>query len=78
MRRSVPATAEHVAVEFDVTDDIAAHHLPFRLVLADGAAVPQLAEPFARRQQLLDQDSHPAVAGVPAVHPADVGHQRCL
>src|ERR1039458_9950616 len=72
------ADAEHVAIELDVTDDIAAHHLPLRLVLAHGAALPQLPEPVARRQQFLDQGLHPAIAGVPAVNPAEVGHERRL
>ena len=72
------ADAEHVAIELDVTDDIVPHDLPLRLVLAHGAALPQLPEPVARRQQFLDQGPHPAIAGVSAVNPAEVGHERRL
>lgn len=78
MRRSVPATANTSQSSPASPTTSLRTTFRFRLVVADRAAVPQLAEPFTRRQQLLDQDPHPAIAGVPAVHPAEVGHQRCL
>jgi phosphatidylserine decarboxylase len=70
--------AENVAVELDVTNGIAANHLPFRLMLAHGPAHPQLPKPLARGQQLLDQGRDPAITRVSALNPAEVGHERRL
>jgi hypothetical protein len=47
-------------------------------VITGLAEIPQLPEPFARRQQFLDQGPDPAIAGVSAVNPAEVGHERRL